>query len=73
MVLVYATKRNDEQGFSLFSGSLEDCKSFCKKITPFEWDSVNIDKENGEIVLRIVRNGRPSEDYHQLLGRSAAR
>ena len=65
-MIVYGVT-NEDKGIDLFKGSLEDCRDFAKdndKLDLANYYSVNICKDNGEIVERI-KTSRPA--YQSLI------
>lgn len=56
-MIVYATL-NDNSA-ELFKGSIDECLRYCERelIEPSRWDSVNILKDSGEIVRRVIKYG----------------
>ena len=60
-MIVYATLNDDST--ELFKGSIDECLRYCERelIEPSRWDSVNILKDSGEIVKRVIKYGKRLE------------
>lgn len=62
-MIVYGVT-NEDKGIDLFDGSIEECREFLKDKDLANFYSVNICKDNGEIVERI-KTSRPA--YQSLI------
>lgn len=55
-MIVFAIPRDKDEGEILFSGSMDECENFTNDLRDlFNFYSINICKDNGEIVKRILR------------------
>lgn len=66
-MVVFGSLKNEQIGKVIFSGSLEECKNFCKKIVPSDYESLSIDQDNGVIEKRIISQGVPAENFMDLV------
>jgi hypothetical protein len=46
---------------------MEECKALVKGLVPDDYDSLNIDQENGVIEKRYIVNGGFAEDFKELV------
>jgi hypothetical protein len=66
-MIVYGTLKSEDAGNVLFKGNMEECKTFVKGLVPDDYDSLNIDQENGVIEKRYIVNGGFAEDFKELI------
>ncbi|MCR4745524.1 MAG: hypothetical protein K5894_09905 [Lachnospiraceae bacterium] len=65
-MLVYGSKRNEEFNNELFSGPLEECMEFCKKLAPIEYYNLSICDNSGIAVKRFIDQGMAIKDFVEL-------
>lgn len=59
-MIIFAIRRDQDEGQIIFSGTLDECEKQAKEIKDlFNYYSINICQDNGEIVKRILRPQQP--------------
>ena len=63
---VYATLKTENVGNILFTGSMEKCKEYCKKLQPANYHEISITDDNGTIRKWVVMCSQPAENYFEI-------
>ena len=66
-MLVYGMLHNEQVAKELFKGDMDECISFVKSLVPSDFESLNIDTDDGRIEKRFVVHGSPAEDFLSLI------
>ncbi len=55
-MIVYGIAHGDQgnNGHILFTGTLEECREYAKRLSKKDYYSINIDEDNGVIIERIL-------------------